>query len=322
MSLIKEKRFAIVLGGSTLVAVGGLVWFAISSSSQYDDALDAYHASAAEVNTAEKGALYPTRQNQDQKTKALADYRDDVAKMQTLFATFRPTGLPNIKPQTFADHLKETDAALRKEFAFEPVGTKLPPSFHFGFETYTGSLAKESATGILSYQLDAMNVLFSRLAAAHPSEIRNVFRPKLPEEDDQAFVPPADSIARPLSVEITFKAHEKALREFLTSLATADKYYYVVRTMAVSNEKQLAPTEKDAHFDSPKGKAPAGDLFGETGVVLPESGAGANPAPAKSSQPVVSSDSSRILKQVLGNEELVVFLRVDVLQFLPEKPLP
>ena len=35
-----------------------------------------------------------------------------------------------------------------------------------------------------------------------------------------------------------------------------------------------------------------------------------------------AADSSRILNQILGKEELQVFLRMDALQFLPVKALP
>ena len=326
MSLIKEKRFAIVLGGSTLVAVGALVWFAVDSYGKYDAAHESYLANAAEVTAAENGALYPTRQNQDQKTKALADYRDDVTRMQKLFAGFRPAELKNVTPQAFTDHLKTVDAALRKDFAFAPGGTKLPPQFYLGFDAYTGGLAKEGATGILGYQLDALSELFGKLAKARPSELRSVFRPKLSEEDGQAWIPAANCVARPLPIEITFKAPEKAVREFLSSIAVADKYYYVVRTMAVSNERQTAPTQKDAQFEKAKN---AGGIFGDA-IVMPGSatdsaafpGGAAGASATPSGKPAVSTDSSRILKQVLGNEELIVFLRVDVLQFLPEKPLP
>jgi hypothetical protein len=42
-------------------------------------------------------------------------------------------------------------------------------------------------------------------------------------------------------------------------------------------------------------------------------------APAATSKPAASG---RILNQILGDEEIQVFLRIDVLQFLPAKELP
>ena len=46
-------------------------------------------------------------------------------------------------------------------------------------------------------------------------------------------------------------------------------------------------------------------------------------APATPAAPAATKvDSSRILQPVLGDEELQVFLRIDVMQFLPVKELP
>jgi len=47
------------------------------------------------------------------------------------------------------------------------------------------------------------------------------------------------------------------------------------------------------------------------------------PAPAPAPKPApAAGDSGRILSQVLGNEEVQVFLRLDVMLFLPAKKLP
>ena len=59
-------------------------------------------------------------------------------------------------------------------------------------------------------------------------------------------------------------------------------------------------------------------------VVAPRPVVPAAPAvaavPRAAAAPVV--DSSSILKRVLGNEELEVFLHIDVLEFVPVKALP
>ena len=45
-------------------------------------------------------------------------------------------------------------------------------------------------------------------------------------------------------------------------------------------------------------------------------------APTAARAAAAPADSSRILNRVLGNEELEVFLHIDVLEFLPVKALP
>ena len=48
-------------------------------------------------------------------------------------------------------------------------------------------------------------------------------------------------------------------------------------------------------------------------------GAAAGTAPAPAPAP---ADTSRVLQQVLGAEQLRVFVRIDVMRLLPEKKLP
>ena len=90
--------------------------------------------------------------------------------------------------------------------------------------------------------------------------------------------------------------------------------------------RRTPPRAADAKFDKPKAAkvGTAADVFG--GFVLPgeEPAAGdAKPEEAAAPAPEVApADSSRILSQVLGNEELEVFLRLDLMQFLPAKKLP
>ena len=119
------------------------------------------------------------------------------------------------------------------------------------------------------------------------------------------------------------------MRKFLSSLDDSGKYYYVVRSMRVTNEKVKAPTATDAQFSTDEaeaaadGAAPAGDPFGGGGgFVLPgdEPAAPAEDAaaePAADAAPAAPAEGSDelILKQVLGSEKINAFLRIDIIQF-------
>jgi hypothetical protein len=108
------------------------------------------------------------------------------------------------------------------------------------------------------------------------------------------------------------------VREFLSSISKPDNHFVVIRSLRVTNEKKDPPRTADAKFEKPAAAKPdAADAFG-SGFVLPGDDAAAAPA-AESPK---TADSSRILAQVLGNEQVQVFLRLDVLQFLPAKKLP
>ncbi len=319
MSWIKDNKFIAALGGATLVGVILLYLVGAHGASKYADAKTQFDAAATEAAEYEKLPLYPTRDNRNGKRQALDEYRLAVASIQTSFAPFQPKAVENITPQDFTNRLVAANKDVRK--AFEDAGTKVPDAFFVGFEGYKTSLAPGNTTGILDYQLTAIKRILLTLAKGKPSSLKNLHRPPLAEEERQAFVA-GDAPARPLPLEICFVSPEKSAREFLSSIAKADDQYVVIRTLRISNEKKDPPRTQDAKFDKPVGAKPA-DLFGGGGVFVlpgdqnpPTTGA-EKPAPAPKIE-----DSSRILSQVLGNEEIRVFLRLDVLEFLPAKKLP
>jgi hypothetical protein len=104
--------------------------------------------------------------------------------------------------------------------------------------------------------------------------------------------------------------------------------------------KKDPPRSSDAKFDKPAApvSTPADEVFGG-GFVLPgeepktedkktvpgtapkKTVPGTTPPLTPAPAPAVA-DSSRILSQVLGNEEVQVFVRLDLMQFLPAKKLP
>ena len=110
--------------------------------------------------------------------------------------------------------------------------------------------------------------------------------------------------------------------------------------MRIENEKNTPPRISDAKFEKP---APAGtDLSEPFGVPLfeevPPAEAGESQAvpevlpevappevrdasekPTLIAPPVAAVDSTKILSQVLGDEELQVFIRFDILMFFPTK---
>lgn len=324
MSWINDNKFMVGLGGGTLA--GAILLYVVGSqgSKSYDVAKEQYDAAATEASGYEKLPLYPRTENKDGKSKALGEYRQAVESIQNQFAPFLPKEIKNVTPQEFTNHLLAANTEVRK--AFEESGTTVPEPFFVGFEKYRTSLAPGNATGILDYQLGAVKNLMLALAKAKPSELKNLYRPLLPEDDGQAYTPPATLTARPLPLEITFTGTEKSAREFLSTIVKPDNQYFVVRSLRVTNVKKDPPRAADAQFDKPAAK-PAeagGGAFGGA-FVLPgdEPAAAATPAtPAAPADTPKAADSSRILSQVLGNEQVHVFLRLDLLQFLPAKKLP
>lgn len=325
MSWIKDNQFAATLGGITLVGVAGLIFAGLQGSGRYAEAKASYEEATTVVNESEQLPLYPTTANEQGKKKAVSEYRDAVNGLQNAFGKFRPEATPNIAPQELTNRIQSAKADVVK--AFEAKKALLPGVFFLGAENYAGTLPRESATGILDYQLGAAKEMLIALGDAGPSQLLNIHRPRLVEEDGGVYKAGPDDVARPLSFEVTFKGSEQSARDFFSSLAKSGKYYYVVRSLRVSNEKRTPPVGTDAKFEAapaPQEAAPAPAnefalpaLPGEAAPATPAPEAA--PAPAPAPAPV---DTGRILSQVLGSEEIYVFARIDVMQFLAVKPLP
>jgi hypothetical protein len=323
MSWIKDNKFIVALGGGTLV--GAILLYVLGSkgAARYEEAMERFGAASSEASSFESLALYPRPENRDGKRKALDEYRQSLVSLQNAFEPFRPKEIKNITPQEFTSRLLAANSEVSK--AFGDSGTKMPEAFFLGFEGYKTSLASPNHTGILDYQLASIKNLMLALAEAKPTELKNLYRPTLAEEEGLAYNPGDASPARPFPLEITFTAPEKSVREFLTRITKSEGQYVVVRVPRISNEKKDPPRASDAKFDKPAATAAptAADVFSNDFVLPGEEAVAESDEGAKPDAPVAKpNDSSRILSQVLGNEELHVFLRLDVLQFLPAKKLP
>ena len=323
MSWIKDNQFIATLGGITLVGVAGLVVVGLQFSGRYEQAQASYEEQTAIVNDAEGLPLYPTTPNKQGKVKAVADYKAAVEGLQAACAKFRPEATANIPPQEFTNRLQAANTEVLA--AFEANKSIVPGTFFLGFENYSGTLARSTATGVLDFQLGASKELLLALGQSNVSALINVHRPKLVEEDGGTFTAQPGQVARAMPVEISFKASEPAARAFFSSIAKSDKYYYVVRSLRISNERKTAPVATDAKFEASAPLEEAAPAAGG-GFALPEDPAqpAADAAPAPEAAPAAEPapvDTGRILSQVLGSEEIYVFVRIDIMQFLPTKPL-
>jgi hypothetical protein len=323
----KEKKFTGILVGATVLCAGGLYVVAGKGASRYDAAKEQYDALTAEINTMQNLPLFPSQQNLQAKQKAVADFKAEADQLATKLQAKRPKSLTNTDPQTFTNTLVKTAEATMKAYAAagltaDDAKKGLPKGFYLGFEDYVSTPAQGAATGILAYELSAISEVHSILAAAKPTQLLNFYREKLVEEKGESYTPVAGSPYRPLSFEISFSGPESSVRDFINGLQSSKNHFFAIRSMRVHNEKQEAPKASDVEFDdkSSKGKegATAGGIFESADAfVLPDD---PKPADAAATAPATApaapkADSGRILQQVLGKENVQVFLRIDLLLF-------
>ncbi len=312
------------------------VFLGSKGADKFTEAKSNFDSAYGGVSTSEGIPLYPTDENRDAKTKALNDYREGIGELSGLFDSYRPEKLEPITPQEFTVNLKAATDEVTK--AFEDAGTEVPDGFFMGFEAYRDQLANGGATAVLDYQLNGIKHALLDLAEARPSALVKMFREGIPEETGTAYSPASGEVARNFGLEVAFRGSEQTAREFLTSLGDTKPNYYIVRCVSVTNDRDTPPKVSDAKFESDIKKAAAAteaaDPFGGA-FVLPgaddEEPAEEEPASDEAPEDEVAEeeaapvaetmdrDTGRILAQVLGSEEVTVFVRFDLSLFAPSK---
>jgi hypothetical protein len=335
MNWIKSNPFVSALAAITLVVCAILLFVASRGSARYEEAKTGFDEAYQGVTVSEGIPLYPTAENRDGKRKALNEYRDSIEELRGLFDKFRPAELDNISTQEFTGRLKTATTDVTT--ALQEAGVEVPDGFFLGFESYRDVLAQTGATGLLDFKLNGIRDAMIGLASARPSRLIRLYREPIPEETGGTYTPGDNDVVRNFGFEVTFQGSEASVRRFLSSLGKTENYYYTVRTVKIQNERSAPPRVADAKFETTAAaatSAPAVDFnpFGgafalpdeeeneEEGdeAAAPEEAVAEADAPA----PAAPADSSRILAQVLGSEELIVFIRFDLALFLPAKELP
>lgn len=332
----QDNKFPIALGAATAVAVGVLGWWGVKNSGKYDLAVEEYESAVSKIQRLTSGPAYPNAENRQAKEKSVAEYRTAVDGLQKAFDKYRVPEVTNIEVDTFTDALIASRDVLVEKF--KEAGTELPEGPYLGLYRYTTEPAKKKLTGLLNYELDAFGELFGLLAEAGPKRINNFYRKELAEEQGEEFDDKGLGY-RVHTVELNFTGSEDTMRDFLSALDESEKYFYSVRVLRVKNERLTAPNASDATFEQSEEEVDPADPFGGGGFAFPDeeelpegevTEEVVEDVPSEIIEEVVeteteteaSSDSGEILKQVLGDENVQVFLCIDVLQFLEPKTLP
>jgi hypothetical protein len=314
----QEKKFAIILAIITATCSTGLFMWGSKGDTRYEEAKASFDEATNEINRYNKFDVAPTQDNLDKKEQAVISYDKQSKKLIQALRTYGATPVANTDAQAFTDKLVKEVSETKA--AFKDV--TLPEGFFLGFEKYANTPAQQSATGILSFQLDATSELVRAMAEAKPTAILNVFREPQPEESGKEYKAGQNDIFRALPMELSFRSSEKTLRSFLDAMQSSKQHFYVIRSMRITNVKQTPPVASEARFETADAdeEKDAGGAFGAF-ELPPGDGEAAAPAAdaAPAPEPVKQVAVEEILKEVLGSENINVFMRIDVLRYNQEE---
>jgi len=327
MNWFKENKF---LGGLIVVTAliaGLLIFLGLSTATKRDEVVDQRAAQLSNITKMERMTPHPTIESVAEKKANLKKVIAAAETMQSHFNSYRPETLENITVSSFSDRLKNSEATVRA--AFEEKGITIPDNAYLGFEQYKGSLPKDKATGVLSYQLSAIDWLFTTFAEANISEVVNFQREVLPPEDGKewdekparsskkkkkksrgkgksrssAAALPTVPVAKRLPIEFTVKGSESAIRKVIESIANSEEFFFDTRIARIANTAPVPSSQgiKRAVVEEDVAEDDGG--FGE--VVADDSG---EPEAA-------ASFSTQVLQRVAGGNDIAAYIRLDLLLF-------
>lgn len=342
MTWFKENKFLAGLISITALIGALLIFFGLKSSSSLEEVQAEISDKQSKLEKMKNLDPYPTIESAKEKEANLVAVLKQANEAREQLLAFRPETMENVSGKAFSENLTTTVSKVKELF---PDEDGLPKNFNLGFESYSGATPKEESTGVLTYQLGAMEFIFQELAAAGVTDVQNLYRKKLPAENGEDWpdavgakkggsnasrgrsnrgnrgsnarnrgrgqkasgvvLPP---VAHRLPFELVFRSPEGPARTFLASLANSDKYFIETRVARVKNPAPIPTAGKSASTAKPK---PKNEFEIEDIVVEGEE-------PAADAAAV----SEQILNKVSGGDELVIYLRADLLLFIAEQKFP
>jgi len=287
MNWYRENRwlgnFLIAFAVTALLAL----WFLFGARSGFTEASAQFNEAATERNRLEHLNPFPNEGNFRKTRTALDDYSATLTKLK---AELRAQVLPvePIAPNEFQSRLRRAIVNTTEKARANRV--KLPENFHLGFDEFRTTLPTTAAAPLLGQELAQVELLFGILIDARVDAIAAVKRTTPPAEATAAPTPPPKKPSAPANaappvveraiVDLTFTASPSAMRKVSNQIASAERQFFIVRTLYVRNQ-QL--------------KGPAREQTAAT--------AGTTPPPTSA------------IKFIVGNEHVEITARIEIVRF-------
>ncbi len=286
MNWYRENRwlgnFLIAFAITALLAL----WFLFRARSGFTEASAQFNEAATERNRLEHLNPFPNEENFRKTQAGLNDYGATLTKLkEELRARVLP--VEPIAPNEFQSRLRRAIVSTTEKARANRV--KLPENFHLGFDEFRTTLPTTAAAPLLGRELAQVELLFGILIDARVDSITTVKR-ILPPETAAATTPAArkpagaanaaPAVVERAIVDLTFTASPSAMRKVSNQIASAERQFFIVRTLYVRNQ-QL--------------KGPAREQTAAT--------AGTTPPPTSA------------IKFIVGNEHVEIAARIEMVRF-------
>jgi hypothetical protein len=329
MSWYQENKFAGTLLGITAVVSGALIYLGIGANSDATEAKEREQSAVTKINNLQSMKPFPSKENEELLVEDLEAFASEAKDFQNKLLAFRPEQMTKIRANEFSLEVSEYVKKLNKRFRTKGVEFPKTERPFYGMEAYRGKMAQDNI--YLNYHRQALEWLFMTLAGSDIDSLDHIYRAPVAETmESKAVVATTGkrntrnqrpqgitSVADTLPIEITFTASEASLQKFLLEVAAGEEYFFSVKMMKIRNaeldpvtisKSTFAPVVEAAAEEASEGVDGGLDL--DTGFDF-DKGGGAE-----------LSEDKEIIKQVIGDEKITVFLQLDLVLFKDAESVP
>ena len=249
MNWYRENRwlgnFLIAFAVTALLAL----YFLFRARSGFTEASAQFNQAASERTRLEHLNPFPNEGNFRKTRAALDDYSATLTKLK---ADLRAQVLPvePIAPNEFQSRLRRAIVNTTEKARANRV--KLPENFHLGFDEFRTTLPTTAAAPLLGRELAQVELLFGILIDARVDAIAAVKRTTSPTEATAAPTPKkpsapanaAPAVVERTIVDLTFTASPSAMRKVSNQIASAERQFFIVRTLYVRNQQLKGPARE------------------------------------------------------------------------------
>ncbi len=225
-----------------VLAILALGFLAFSGSGQYTEAEAAYQAGMTKLTQLRSIAPYRDAGNLKKRQEQVATYREltdglhkDLIEKQGV--------IDPMEPSAFQTRLREL-VSKTVEHATNR-GVELPPKFYLGFETYESQLPRNDVTGLLNWQLTAVNSVITRLIDLKVAKINSVVRAPLPGEITAEEKAKEAPLLKKYPFFVSFTGYPGNLQATLNDLVSFPQFT-IARAVRVENEQLKSPAQGGA----------------------------------------------------------------------------
>jgi hypothetical protein len=260
MNWYRENRwlgnFLIAFAVTALLAL----WFLFHARSGFAEASAQFNEAATEQNRLEHLNPFPNEKNFRKTQAGLDNYGATLAKLkEELRARVLP--VEPMAPNQFQSRLRQ--AIVNTTGKARANRVKLPENFHLGFDEFTTNLPTTAAAPLLGQELAQTELLVGILIDARVDAVTTVkrFLPPETHSTDSGQAPAAATpaarkpagaanaappVVERATVDLTFTASPSALRKVLNQIASAERQFFIVRTLYVRNQQLKGPAREEA----------------------------------------------------------------------------